>query len=216
MDRAVGVQHVGSKAIGRSRVPRVRSTEPNPVGKATRGYRLHLSNSQEELQEERAGVRHGVLRPTVDTIGRGADGWKSFVAGREASRIDADARECELRGLRKHVVFGAVEVAALLSRGGRRELTAVAGAPRRLLVHDCDVVCRVSEFADITAVELERLYADGAVDPVAVWRAVLERIDAWEPTCAQRPIATMRPARGGRAEARWRPASRAASSTACR
>jgi aspartyl-tRNA(Asn)/glutamyl-tRNA(Gln) amidotransferase subunit A len=42
--------------------------------------------------------------------------------------------------------------------------------------------CRpVSEYADITAVELERLYADGATDPVAVWRSVRERMDAWEP-----------------------------------
>jgi hypothetical protein len=46
--------------------------------------------------------------------------------------------------------------------------------------HDCDGVCPVSESADITAVELERLYADGAIDPVAVWRSVRERMDAWE------------------------------------
>src|SRR3954449_4345870 len=39
----------------------------------------------------------------------------------------------------------------------------------------------VSEYADISAVELERLYADGAIDPVAVWRSVRERMDAWEP-----------------------------------
>src|SRR3954465_13393908 len=39
----------------------------------------------------------------------------------------------------------------------------------------------VSEHADISAVELERLYADGAIDPVAVWRSVRERMDAWEP-----------------------------------
>src|SRR3954469_18582362 len=39
----------------------------------------------------------------------------------------------------------------------------------------------VSEYADITAVELEHLYADGAIDPVAVWRSVRERMDAWEP-----------------------------------
>jgi hypothetical protein len=30
----------------------------------------------------------------------------------------------------------------------------------------------VSEFADMTAVELERLYAAGEVDPVAVWQSV--------------------------------------------
>jgi aspartyl-tRNA(Asn)/glutamyl-tRNA(Gln) amidotransferase subunit A len=47
--------------------------------------------------------------------------------------------------------------------------------------HGCDGVCRVSEHADITAVELERLYAAGEVDPVAVWRSVRERMDAWEP-----------------------------------
>src|SRR3954468_6739370 len=39
----------------------------------------------------------------------------------------------------------------------------------------------VSEYADISAVELERLYADGAIDPVGVWRSVRERMDAWEP-----------------------------------
>src|SRR3954466_2503342 len=39
----------------------------------------------------------------------------------------------------------------------------------------------VSEYADISAGELERLYADGAIDPVAVWRSVRERMDAWEP-----------------------------------
>src|SRR4051794_22166963 len=39
----------------------------------------------------------------------------------------------------------------------------------------------VSEYADISAVELERLYADGEIDPVAVWRSVRERMDAWEP-----------------------------------
>src|SRR3954466_2950206 len=39
----------------------------------------------------------------------------------------------------------------------------------------------VSEYADITAVELERLYADGAIDPVAVWRSVRDRMDAWDP-----------------------------------
>jgi aspartyl-tRNA(Asn)/glutamyl-tRNA(Gln) amidotransferase subunit A len=39
----------------------------------------------------------------------------------------------------------------------------------------------VSEYADITAVELERLYAAGEADPVAVWRSVRERVDAWEP-----------------------------------
>jgi aspartyl-tRNA(Asn)/glutamyl-tRNA(Gln) amidotransferase subunit A len=39
----------------------------------------------------------------------------------------------------------------------------------------------VSEYADISAVELERLYAAGELDPVAVWRSVRERMDAWEP-----------------------------------
>jgi aspartyl-tRNA(Asn)/glutamyl-tRNA(Gln) amidotransferase subunit A len=47
--------------------------------------------------------------------------------------------------------------------------------------HGCDGVCRVTEYADVTAVESERLYAAGAVDPVAVWRSVRERMDAWEP-----------------------------------
>jgi aspartyl-tRNA(Asn)/glutamyl-tRNA(Gln) amidotransferase subunit A len=39
----------------------------------------------------------------------------------------------------------------------------------------------VSEYADITAVELERRYAAGDIDPVAVWRSVRDRMDAWEP-----------------------------------
>src|SRR3954469_24902218 len=45
----------------------------------------------------------------------------------------------------------------------------------------CDGVCLVSDYADITAVELERGYAAGESDPVAVWRSVRERMDAWEP-----------------------------------
>jgi aspartyl-tRNA(Asn)/glutamyl-tRNA(Gln) amidotransferase subunit A len=39
----------------------------------------------------------------------------------------------------------------------------------------------VGEYADVTAVELERLYADGAADPVAVWQSVRAGMDAWEP-----------------------------------
>src|SRR3954465_12313401 len=39
----------------------------------------------------------------------------------------------------------------------------------------------VSEFADMTALELERFYAAGEIDPVAVWGSVRERMDAWEP-----------------------------------
>ena len=38
----------------------------------------------------------------------------------------------------------------------------------------------MTDYADITAVELERLYAAGEVDPVAVWRSVRQRMDAWE------------------------------------
>src|SRR3954462_14559243 len=45
----------------------------------------------------------------------------------------------------------------------------------------CDGVCLVSDYAEITAVELERGYAAGEIDPVAVWRSVRERMDAWEP-----------------------------------
>src|SRR3954447_19093621 len=45
----------------------------------------------------------------------------------------------------------------------------------------CDGGCLVSDYADITAVELERGYAAGEIDPVAVWRSVRERMDAWEP-----------------------------------
>jgi aspartyl-tRNA(Asn)/glutamyl-tRNA(Gln) amidotransferase subunit A len=42
-------------------------------------------------------------------------------------------------------------------------------------------VCVVSDYADITAAELERGYAAGEIDPVAVWRSVRARMDAWEP-----------------------------------
>jgi aspartyl-tRNA(Asn)/glutamyl-tRNA(Gln) amidotransferase subunit A len=45
---------------------------------------------------------------------------------------------------------------------------------------DCDGVSAVSEYADISAVELERLYAAGEIDAVAVWRSVRARMDAWE------------------------------------
>src|SRR3954469_1818420 len=72
---------------------------------------------------------------------------------------------------------------------GPRHAVAVRGRPTRW--HDRSPGRRrgaivmwcapVSEYADITAVELERLYADGAIDPVAVWRSVRERMDAWEP-----------------------------------
>src|SRR5919112_1811331 len=54
-------------------------------------------------------------------------------------------------------------------------------APRRLRGTTVMGCAPVSEYADLTAVELERLYADGALDPVAVWRSVRERMDAWEP-----------------------------------
>jgi aspartyl-tRNA(Asn)/glutamyl-tRNA(Gln) amidotransferase subunit A len=36
-------------------------------------------------------------------------------------------------------------------------------------------------YADLSAVELERLFAAGDVDPVAVWESVVKRLDAWEP-----------------------------------
>ena len=39
----------------------------------------------------------------------------------------------------------------------------------------------MSDYADMTAGELERSYAAGDIDPVAVWRSVRERMDAWEP-----------------------------------
>src|SRR3954451_23687077 len=57
----------------------------------------------------------------------------------------------------------------------------MVGGARSAAGHNCDGVCPVSEYADVTAVELERLYAGGEIDPVAVWRSVRERMDAWEP-----------------------------------
>jgi aspartyl-tRNA(Asn)/glutamyl-tRNA(Gln) amidotransferase subunit A len=64
----------------------------------------------------------------------------------------------------------------------------------------------VSEHADMTAVELERRYAAGEVDPVAVWRSVRERMDAWEPVVhatAHRDDATSESEARAAAE-RWR------------
>ena len=53
---------------------------------------------------------------------------------------------------------------------------AVASAERR------DCVGAPREWSTrTTAVELERLCAAGAIDPVAVWRSLRERMEAWEP-----------------------------------
>jgi nitroalkane oxidase len=50
-----------------------------------------LSDSQQELQKNAQAFAEGVLRPIVDTIDRAADGWESFLAGREAYREMARA-----------------------------------------------------------------------------------------------------------------------------
>jgi alkylation response protein AidB-like acyl-CoA dehydrogenase len=50
-----------------------------------------LSDSQQELQKNAQAFAEGVLRPTVETIDRAADGWESFLAGREAYREMAHA-----------------------------------------------------------------------------------------------------------------------------
>src|SRR4051812_49858595 len=57
----------------------------------------------------------------------------------------------------------------------------MVGGARSAAGHNCDGCAPVSEYADMTAVELERLYAGGEIDPVAVWRSVRERMGAWEP-----------------------------------
>jgi alkylation response protein AidB-like acyl-CoA dehydrogenase len=50
-----------------------------------------LSDSQQELQKNAQGFAEGVLRPVAETIDRAADGWESFLAGREAYREMARA-----------------------------------------------------------------------------------------------------------------------------
>ena len=50
-----------------------------------------LSESQQELQKNAKAFAEGVLGPIVDSIDRAADGWESFLAGREAYREMARA-----------------------------------------------------------------------------------------------------------------------------
>jgi nitroalkane oxidase len=50
-----------------------------------------LSESQQELQKNAKAFAEGVLRPVADRIDRAADGWESFLAGREAYREMAHA-----------------------------------------------------------------------------------------------------------------------------
>jgi len=45
-----------------------------------------LTDAQRQLQKDAQGFAEGVLRPIVTTIDRAADGWESFLAGREAYR----------------------------------------------------------------------------------------------------------------------------------
>src|ERR1700685_2555664 len=45
-----------------------------------------LSDSQQELQKSARAFADGVLRPVAGRIDRAADGWESFLAGREAYR----------------------------------------------------------------------------------------------------------------------------------
>src|SRR5215469_154722 len=50
-----------------------------------------LTDSQRELQKNAREFAEGVLRPTAGRIGRAADGWEAFLAGREAYREMARA-----------------------------------------------------------------------------------------------------------------------------
>jgi alkylation response protein AidB-like acyl-CoA dehydrogenase len=50
-----------------------------------------LSDSQQELQTNARAFAEGVLQPIVESIDRAADGWESFLAGREAYREMARA-----------------------------------------------------------------------------------------------------------------------------
>lgn len=50
-----------------------------------------LSDSQQELQKNAKVFAEGVLRPVAGLIDRAADGWESFLAGREAYREMAHA-----------------------------------------------------------------------------------------------------------------------------
>jgi alkylation response protein AidB-like acyl-CoA dehydrogenase len=51
-----------------------------------------LSDSQQELQENARAFAESVLRPVAGRIDRAADGWESFLAGREAFREMAPRR----------------------------------------------------------------------------------------------------------------------------
>ena len=50
-----------------------------------------LSDSQQELQANARAFAEGVLQPIVESIDRAANGWESFLAGREAYREMARA-----------------------------------------------------------------------------------------------------------------------------
>ena len=50
-----------------------------------------LSDGQQELQKNARAFAEGVLRPGAGRIDRAADGWESFLAGREAYREMAHA-----------------------------------------------------------------------------------------------------------------------------
>ena len=50
-----------------------------------------LSDGQQELQKNARAFAEGVLRPGTGRIDRAADGWESFLAGREAYREMAHA-----------------------------------------------------------------------------------------------------------------------------
>jgi len=50
-----------------------------------------LSDSQAELRKNAKGFAESVLRPVAGLIDRAADGWESFLAGREAYREMAHA-----------------------------------------------------------------------------------------------------------------------------
>ena len=50
-----------------------------------------LTDGQRELQKNAKDFAEGVLRPIAERIDRAADGWESFLAGREAYREMARA-----------------------------------------------------------------------------------------------------------------------------
>jgi len=87
-----------------------------------------LSDSQQELQTNARAFAEGVLQPIVEGIDRAADGWESFLAGREAYREMARA------GFTKSFIpaeYGGAGFSMLTSRLPRRSSRGSMSTSRR-------------------------------------------------------------------------------------